>query len=108
MIEASSRRFVLLRIYCQGIAVFAVLLAGLVLSGWAFHIESLKSVLPGLVTMKANTALGVALSGISLWLVLTGEASNSKSNIARLFGFVVALLGVAILIEYMLGVNLHI
>src|SRR5271170_1941423 len=108
MVEAAARRFALLRIYCQGTAGFAVLLAGLVMYGWAFHIEGLKSVLPGLVTMKANTALGIALSGISLWFSLPGESHPSRRQIARFSSIMVALIGVAILIEYLLGLNLHI
>ncbi len=39
----------------------------LVLFGWATDIASLKSVLPGLVAMKPNTAVALALAGVSLW-----------------------------------------
>ncbi len=34
-----------------------------VLSGWLLNVPMLKSVFPGLVTMKANTALGLAMGG---------------------------------------------
>ncbi|MEW5856255.1 MAG: chemotaxis protein, partial [Cyanobacteriota bacterium] len=39
-----------------------------VLVGWMFNIPILKTVLPGLVTMKANAAVCFILSGTSLWL----------------------------------------
>ena len=45
----------------------ALLLVGLmVFAGWALKIEALKSVLPGLTSMKPNTALGFVLAGIAL------------------------------------------
>jgi hypothetical protein len=43
-----------------------ILLARLVLSGWAFHIPALTSVVPGLVTMKPNTAAAFLLTGVAL------------------------------------------
>ena len=40
-----------------------------VLAGWAFNIAELKSIFPGLVTMKVNTALGMMLGGSALALL---------------------------------------
>jgi PAS domain S-box-containing protein len=49
------------------ICALAVLLIGLVvLAGWTLKIEALTSVLPGLTSMKSNTALGLVLAGIAL------------------------------------------
>jgi PAS domain S-box-containing protein len=49
------------------VCALAVLLVGLVvLAGWALKIEALKSVLPGLTSMKPNTALCFVLAGIAL------------------------------------------
>ena len=46
---------------------FAVLLVGLVvLAGWAFKLEPLQSVWPGLASMQPNTALGFVLAGMGL------------------------------------------
>jgi len=72
MSKSAVRRFELLQTFCQGSAMAAVGVAWVVLCGWAFPIEVLKTLLPGLVAMKANTALGLAFSGISLWLLLPG------------------------------------
>ena len=46
-------------------AGLAIVLTGcLALIGWSFRVEVLKSVVPGMVTMKANTALAFVLAGL--------------------------------------------
>ena len=59
--------------FFQGVALLmsllVVALGASVLIGWAFDIAALKSVFPGLVTMKANTALGMVLCGGALALL---------------------------------------
>src|SRR5580658_937463 len=80
MSDPNPDRFKLLRIYCEASSIAAVVLGCLVLCGWAFHIEILKTVLPGLVTMKANTALGIAFSGASLWLLLPADSGTKRKN----------------------------
>lgn len=82
-------------------ASFVSILAGcLVLLGWAFDIAFLKSILPGLATMKANTALGFILSGLSLWMLRTGPAKAQISP-PKMFAAIVALLGLLTLGEYL-------
>ena len=73
--------------------LWTALLGGVVLLGWAFEIEALKTVLPGLPLMMANTALGFALAGTSLWLLnneLTGALRRRSGQAAALL---VTLLG---------------
>jgi methyl-accepting chemotaxis protein len=48
-------------------AITVLIIGFAVIVGWMLNIPLLKSVLPGLVTMKANTALGFILGGTSLW-----------------------------------------
>lgn len=88
------------------VAIFAALL---VLAGWAFDIQLLKSVLPGAATMKANTALGFLLSGLGLWLLATPSAAAStartRTRLAASCAGLVALLGTATLAQYLFGVD---
>jgi hypothetical protein len=45
---------------------FAIAVGATVLAGWLFDISILKTLLPGFVPMKANTALAFVLAGGSL------------------------------------------
>ena len=51
---------------CSG---FAVVFGLWVLAGWMFHIQIVKSILPGQVAVKANTAACFILIGFALWIL---------------------------------------
>ncbi len=69
----------------------------------------MKSVLPGLVTMKANTAACFTLIGISLWSLQVKRIDKQPLRIlGRLCAFITALIGVLTLYEYLSGHNLGI
>ena len=84
-----------------------ILLGLLVLVAWVLGIPSLKSVIPGAVEMKANTALGLVLAGGALSL-LAGPGPASFQVAARTMAGGVALLGVATLGQYWAGWQLGI
>ncbi len=90
-----------------GVCVFGI--GCLVLSGWVFDIEILKSLIPGMITMKVNTAAAFVLAGISLWL-LRGKLSRLRAGhwVAWGCAFVVAAVGVLSLAEYAFGSSLGI
>jgi signal transduction histidine kinase len=74
-----------------------VVLAGTVLSGWAFRIPVLMSVWPGLATMKPNTAVAFLLTGLAL--------VRRQGRHLRLYCLAVTLVGTLTLIEYVANLN---
>jgi len=90
------------------IALLSIVGGFLVILGWFFDIEALKSVLPGMVTMKFNTAVAFLLTGVSLLTIL----ANRSERIFRwvVLGSSLAASGIGALTcsEYILGIDLGI
>ena len=81
----------------------------MVLLGWALDITALKSVSPGLVSMKSNTAVGLVLSGVCLWWYSAHEElSSQKKVLVTTISVTVFLIGTATLFEYLFSYNLGI
>src|SRR6266853_1189919 len=67
------------RLVSAGTAAIAIAVGTLVFIGWWLHIPALTSVVPGLVTMKPNTAACFLLAGLALWLQLfPNDAAKSR------------------------------
>jgi PAS domain S-box-containing protein len=83
-----------------GVSFAVMLMALVVLVGWHAHIRAFLQILPGMISMQYNTALcflalgaaGIGLSTRRRLLVLSG-------------GSVVALMGVAVILEYATGIS---
>ena len=80
----------------------------LVLVGWSIDSETLKAVIPGLVSMKANTALALLISGAVLLLVNAGRENRRTRISAQIGAGFISLVGLLTLIEYVLGADLGI
>ncbi|HEY9852932.1 MAG TPA: ATP-binding protein [Leptolyngbyaceae cyanobacterium] len=90
-------------------ATSVVLIGCVVIAGWIFHIEILKSILPGLVSMKANTSICFILSGSSLWLWHEKlEVRSTRSNFNRTaFACASFVIFIALLTLIQYGFNLN-
>ncbi len=89
-------------------ALFAVAIGAAVLAGWLFDVPLLKSLLPGFVTMKANTALAFVLAGGSLLLLSPSTVSPARARAGQALALVVTLIGALTLGEYVFGWQLGI
>ena len=77
-----------------------------VLLGWALDIAALKNVLPGLVTMKANTAAGFLLAGTALFAAGREKPFVPVWRIIRLvLAAAVTLIGVTTIGEYVFAAD---
>jgi len=108
MLDPRWRRLARLRLYSNASCIVAFALGCLVLCGWMFHIESLKSGLLNSGPIEVNTSLGLLFLGMSLWLLLPDPPRRAHRYWGLLFGFLVACLGTLTVIEYVFGLNLRI
>ena len=84
-------------------AGLCIALGLVVLAGWAFEIEMIKTVLSGLASMKANTALGFLFAGVSL--ALLGRPSPHAQWLSSIAAALVLALGLATGLEYLMDAN---
>jgi PAS domain S-box-containing protein len=78
---------------------------GVVVAGWLFDIYCLKSVWPGYVTMKVNTAVAFMLAGLSLALSDRAEGSLLIRRLSQACAAATASLGLLTLCQYCFGLN---
>jgi signal transduction histidine kinase/CheY-like chemotaxis protein len=90
----------------QAMGILTVLLGLSVLTGWALHVEILKTVLPHYVSMKVNTALCFVLSGTALLVGYISRPRAWKITFTLVLSFIVIFIGCATLLEYLTGQSL--
>lgn len=89
--------------------LFVILTGLMVIFGW--HIDSLflKSLIPGFISMKVNTAIALILFGTCLLLLGTPLKKLKMSfHVARALTFIGIAIGIATLAQYVLKIDLGI
>ena len=110
-IHSASRSLSAIKYFTQVASAIVILIGSLVIVGWIYDIDILKSFLPGLVAMKANTALNLILSGASLWLSQTsptGKFGRVRWYAMQACASIVLLVSGLTLTEYFFGWDLGI
>jgi PAS domain S-box-containing protein len=97
----STRRKYVARAAATGLMVLAI---G-VLIGWIWDIAALRTVFPGLPSMKPNTALGFLAAAAALWLASFPPSRWANRAIAFL-AVSIGMLSFATLLEYVTGIDL--
>ena len=98
----------LTRYITRGAGLLTIIMGCLVLAGWFFDIPSFKSVLPGIISMKFNTALCFILSGIALYLQDAPAVSRRRKKIAFICAGIILIAGFLNLLEYIFNWNIGI
>ncbi len=86
------------------VSLLTIAIGLIVLIGWQFDIEALKTVVPGALSMKANTAFCFILSGISLLLIR--KNSTLAKTIIRLFSTIIFLIAGFAFCYSVFGINM--
>ena len=81
-------------------AFIAISIGSIVLTGWWLGIRTLKSGIPGYVTMKANTAAGLLLAGGALWMLGPEHRSRTRTRVGYGLAALCGLIGALTLVEY--------
>ena len=76
-------------------SVVPVLIGVLVVGGWAFDVETLKRIVPGLTAMNPVTALMFIGTGSALGLLASGTSSPLRRRAATILGAMAAATGAA-------------
>lgn len=92
----------------EGLAILVSMVGAIVMIGWIFDVEILKSILPVWVTMKATTAIAFILSGVTVYCIARSQQKSSSvaSVILPITTMVILLLMVTHLSASCLGLRL--
>jgi len=102
--ESNETRMKALRRLSEVAGIATSAIGGIAMTGWLLDVDVLKSVVPGLITMKANTALVLMLLGASLYATASGD--ERYRNAVRVATLVAFTLAAAVFSQYVHGHDL--
>lgn len=73
--------------------------------GWLLDIAPFRSIVPGLATMKLNTAACFIASGLTLWLLNSTHTAPLRRNAMAALSTGVGLIGILTLLQYAFGAD---
>lgn len=96
------------KVFAQVAGYIVFVVGAMVFLGWIFDIAVLKSTFPGAAAMKANTAMGMAFSGLVLTFLSRENVRAPIRFCAAVLSIGIVLLAVLTLAEYIFDWNLEI
>ncbi len=105
MVESDPRLALRFRSFSRAAALAAAALGGLALLGWTLGVDVMRSLVPGTVTMKPNTALCLIVIGLALAALVPRYTRPRVRTAARIGAAAVAALSLLVLSQYVFGWN---
>ncbi|MEP6525315.1 PAS domain S-box protein [Microcoleus vaginatus DQ-U2] len=113
--QRSSTPIAAVQSFSKKASVAVIAIGCTVILGWIFDLQMLKSILPGLVTMKANTAVCFILGGFSLFIQQRRHAELRARKYQKITNFLIyscsfliILISLLTLVQYSFNVDLGI
>ena len=107
-VERESVRARLLAGYAQTIALASLAAACLIVLGWCLHAGWLTGAIYGYTSVKANTAICLALIAAAIFAISSEPAGVGRRRAAAVLASIAALIAIATIAEYALGLRLGI
>src|SRR6267154_2515297 len=96
------------RLIARVFGLVTAAIGAVVLVGWVLNVAALKSIFPSLVSMKANTAIGMLFCGVALALLSRRSVKGPSQYFAEATAVFAIVLGALTLSEYLVGWDLGI
>src|SRR6476469_1504818 len=114
-LQTPSTRMAAVQSFSKKASIGVMAIGCTVLLGWIFDLQMLKSILPGLVTMKANTAVCFILGGFCLFIqqirrpkLTARKYQNKYKNLILVSSFLIILISLLTLVQYSFNLDLGI